>query len=704
MKIGAKAADGVVILGYEDLFELEELILPQPPCRFTIRIRERSQDYISFKVYFGESSRGDYYFQYNDQHYSMNGIYIKNQQEPDRIIDSTELVYPLRESSYLNIVIDYDGHSLKVAINDQAIEAELSERIDKLYLKIVPDWAHYTGHLNPLLVDKIEIQEIRSNGTINNLAGSDFQISPVFYDLPRNLNLDTNTIFFRLVTYGLFLFIAFLIDQVFLRIMSFRNNSSITSSTLLFLTFPTQGAILFIIRSCLALPHTSVFFSILTLGIVKFILIEKYGFKIDHKKALLITLLQYIFLLLFYKFFAQAKIAVFLMMPLIPWMIGICVHTKKILQRKSIYSQLFIFFIILILLTAFEITLRGNLWLNNHLDYTNISGELGWSLREHTNLFENMENQETKHIGHRIHTKLKPPGVYRILCLGSSSTDGVGSSDENQYSFPYQLERILKNKSSIRTEVMNAGIPGSSFYMLKVYLEEVLLKMDPDLLIVYFGGNDDTEGARSYYRRLQYEIEMAPFIQTNDQMWAALHLRWNPKWMIQGFLGLSRFRSFVAVVLMVDKIRNREIPGFGEFQKYEAWELTGQEDFFGEKDPQGDTHYPFSKTLEEIVKLCVDNKKKVVLVPEVRFNDVFEENPLPFYYDLFSQIAERNVGNGVYFKKILDEINSEVASNYFVDDVHLNDQGYLFLAERISQYLIDEGLFAPLPIFSDESS
>lgn len=84
----------------------------------------------------------------------------------------------------------------------------------------------------------------------------------------------------------------------------------------------------------------------------------------------------------------------------------------------------------------------------------------------------------------------KPKGVYRILMLGDSTTFGIGSNDNETFSF--QLEQKLKNKNA---EVINAGFAsGLSPDTYYAYLKEKGLKLQPDIVFVnLFLGNDITD-------------------------------------------------------------------------------------------------------------------------------------------------------------------------------------------------------------------
>lgn len=92
----------------------------------------------------------------------------------------------------------------------------------------------------------------------------------------------------------------------------------------------------------------------------------------------------------------------------------------------------------------------------------------------------------------------KPNGEYRIVVLGASAvyTTGARSScgkpvDDNEKTFPSQLEKILRNKYGYRhIKVINAGVPGYNTWQMLMNLEFRVLDLEPDLIIIYEGVND----------------------------------------------------------------------------------------------------------------------------------------------------------------------------------------------------------------------
>jgi len=85
----------------------------------------------------------------------------------------------------------------------------------------------------------------------------------------------------------------------------------------------------------------------------------------------------------------------------------------------------------------------------------------------------------------------KPSGVYRILCLGDSST--FGFSVPVGCAYPSLLESRLNASDAYgdkRFEVTNAGVHGyTSFQCLRLY-EHRGAQLQPDLVVLYVGPND----------------------------------------------------------------------------------------------------------------------------------------------------------------------------------------------------------------------
>lgn len=98
---------------------------------------------------------------------------------------------------------------------------------------------------------------------------------------------------------------------------------------------------------------------------------------------------------------------------------------------------------------------------------------------------------KTNNLGFRLDRDLKmappPPGVFRVVCMGGSTTFGVGL--DNSQTLPVMLEQRLERSHS-RSEVINAGFMGHSSPHLVTVFQFRVLPLRPHLLIIYCGNND----------------------------------------------------------------------------------------------------------------------------------------------------------------------------------------------------------------------
>ncbi|MEJ2722275.1 MAG: GDSL-type esterase/lipase family protein [bacterium] len=79
---------------------------------------------------------------------------------------------------------------------------------------------------------------------------------------------------------------------------------------------------------------------------------------------------------------------------------------------------------------------------------------------------------------------VKPPGDFRILCVGDSRTFGWGLADGDTY--PAILQDSLRALAGDmpRVEVINAGVNGWSWSQVFAFLRDTGLSYDPDVIVV----------------------------------------------------------------------------------------------------------------------------------------------------------------------------------------------------------------------------
>ena len=96
---------------------------------------------------------------------------------------------------------------------------------------------------------------------------------------------------------------------------------------------------------------------------------------------------------------------------------------------------------------------------------------------------------------------VKPAGAKRIVCLGGSSTGGAFQMDNLDSFFPAELQRSLDGLAGAgRYEVLNQGVGGWNTFHIRLYLELIMDRLKPDILVLYVGHNDIMTRSNETYR------------------------------------------------------------------------------------------------------------------------------------------------------------------------------------------------------------
>lgn len=87
-------------------------------------------------------------------------------------------------------------------------------------------------------------------------------------------------------------------------------------------------------------------------------------------------------------------------------------------------------------------------------------------------------------LGLRTNEIINPRNKPRLIALGNSCTFGWGVADDEV--FTAQLSQNLDNQY----EVVNAGVPGYSSYQGRIFYENEISGLHPDILLILFAWND----------------------------------------------------------------------------------------------------------------------------------------------------------------------------------------------------------------------
>lgn len=98
-------------------------------------------------------------------------------------------------------------------------------------------------------------------------------------------------------------------------------------------------------------------------------------------------------------------------------------------------------------------------------------------------------------------TDQKPAGVFRVACLGDSTTFGWSVGEKETY--PYQLERSLEKNCGAKVEVMNLGVTGYTSLQGRELMRTRVIEWRPDLVVFAFGPNDRLPALHSHEEHLE---------------------------------------------------------------------------------------------------------------------------------------------------------------------------------------------------------
>ncbi len=249
----------------------------------------------------------------------------------------------------------------------------------------------------------------------------------------------------------------------------------------------------------------------------------------------------------------------------------------------------------------------------------------------------------------------KQPGVFRIVCIGSSTTFGLHEPDEAQ-TYPRLLEDALSRaQPGSRIEVINAGTPGWTAAECLINFQFRVLELSPDMVIVYEGVNETFAMRRDGEGKSDYSLFRQP-------------LRYDQPGPAEKFL--CRYSAFFRLLF----IGTHEI-------SLDVCSLTIQPKPAGtdeDKNLDFATGKYFARNMKNIVAIARANSIVPVLV-------TMGHGPWHYSLQLNNQIT-RDIA--AQTGALLVDFEKAALPAYFLNDnVHLRQSGNLALARTIAQAL-----------------
>jgi lysophospholipase L1-like esterase len=263
----------------------------------------------------------------------------------------------------------------------------------------------------------------------------------------------------------------------------------------------------------------------------------------------------------------------------------------------------------------------------------------------------------------------KPEGLIRINCLGASTTGNYINLDGGVFSYPLELEKILKNRfPGKQIEVNNCGVGGRTSAEILIDFELNIIDTQPDIIVIYHGYNDLvpslTPEFKSDYSHAKRNLgEVWPYYRMAS-IFPDLPLAFYNFFVIQ-FFGQNIRQS------LLDAVSRGHADLSSGFQGLETYQ----------------------RNIEHIVNLCKSNGIKVILSTycHYMYDDVKNSKIHMKYHEgvLLENEAMRRIAKKHGVPLVDNNRIFPYEEKYFVDSVHFSPEGMQLLAENISITIID---------------
>ena len=291
----------------------------------------------------------------------------------------------------------------------------------------------------------------------------------------------------------------------------------------------------------------------------------------------------------------------------------------------------------------------------------------GWIYRPHYHGFWHGAQVSINSLGIRNGeiSPEKETGTYRILCLGNSVTFGYGT--ENDKTYVRVLETLLRERRpGPKFETINAGIGGFSTLQEWLFLKNIGVAFDPDLVTVAFVLNDvlDMSTAQKRIDRAKRQKGVKESAEANE---ASFYGRFRRTAMYHLFtLLMAHYKKWEEA----RNVKNLVAVQYPSEEIERNWE-------------QVQTH------LSEITDLAAKNGFRVLLVVLPFRFQIEEDDPIRIPQDRLIDLGNQI---GMPVLDLLPVFRENRDSDLFLDTNHPTETGHRLVAEEIYEYMEKTGI------------
>lgn len=286
-----------------------------------------------------------------------------------------------------------------------------------------------------------------------------------------------------------------------------------------------------------------------------------------------------------------------------------------------------------------------------------------------------------------LYPLIKPPGTFRIVCLGGSTTEcyNPGSTTGVSTDYPIEVQKRLRSRlKRDNIEVINQGHSAYCTTQMLLLLQLDVLNWQPDLVIATENMNDllvnwFPDFKPDYSNAYGTPYFALPNLDRAPNLLTAIPQQFQLYWLIS------------------NKLYALDLGGRKQMRRA-AW---------GDKPLPGEP--TFRRNLESMAAICKVHGVKFMLATQaddpredmfVKHHGVKDYNHL-IVYPLHDEFIRQHAHYNDEIRRTAEKCGVPLIDNartleghpeFFIDHVHYNDAGIAFLADRMCDFLIASGV------------
>ena len=288
---------------------------------------------------------------------------------------------------------------------------------------------------------------------------------------------------------------------------------------------------------------------------------------------------------------------------------------------------------------------------------------------------QNMETININSHGFRGHdfSEKKDLDTYRIFIVGGSTTFGSGATSDDT-TIPSLLQKKFEAiHSDQKIEILNAGIGSAYSYSEKYLIENYLIKFQPDLIIIYSGGNDANNRYGVEYTVPGLPIsQLTPYVEQTDFVGS-----------VKKFIKEINYRSPFVLMKIYKGMEQNFTPSESTTNQVQELWTTRMGEICKANNDVG------IKTIILVQPMLGSGNKQLSTDEKILLENygAYMEDTLDILNKIAGSLVElENICHGTYdLRMIFDDVKEPL----LFDHVHVTDLGNEIVAEEIYEILIN---------------